>query len=237
MAVTATPESVDLLGKVQALVKDVSAKLSAADWSQAIADALKRYSKHRPLEATVDVTGDGTNDYPVANISGWVEGFSEPRQIEYPVDDVPADLLDEDEYELYRKTTGRVIRLINDTPEATETFRVTFTIPVIESTIPAQDVDAVAQMAASIALGMLAARYLDASDPSVAADVVNYRSKSQEAASMAKFYLNQYKQHLGLKDEDTVAPASAIGQQAPGYPGGGERLTHNRKDRRRRWSS
>ncbi len=233
MTITLIPETSGLLAKVQALVKDTDAKLEAADWTNGIAGALGRYSKHRPKISGADIAGDGTHIYAVP--AGWINEFSDIRSIEYPIGDNPPTYLDkEDDYEKYVTTSAEQIRLINDAPPATESFRVKFTVLRTEATIAANDLDAVANLAAAICLGMLASRYISSKKPAIQADSVNYQSKSSECNSRAKICLKFYNDHLGIKDDDTVPAASAVSSMTINYPGGSDRLTHRRSDRRLR---
>ena len=66
------------------------------------------------------------------------------------------------------------------------------------------------------------------------ADAVNYRTKSAEFAARAKRLLQLYKDHMGLKEDDTATPAAAVADHDEKYPGGFERLTHPRWTRRLR---
>ena len=153
-----------LLAKIQALVKDTDGKLSDSDWTNGISGALGRYSKHRPKGSLADINGDGTHLY--AAPAGWVNEFSQLASIEYPVDENPAAYLDkEDDYEIYVTAAAEKVRLINDAPTAGNYFRVTFTVPRTEATIAANDIDAVANLAAHICLGMLASRYIGPATP------------------------------------------------------------------------
>ena len=130
-----------LLNKVVGIVKDDSAKLvNPDDYELKIAEALNTYSKHRPDTDVVDVTGNGGHDYDLP--TGWSEGFSEIKSIEYPIGDIPATLLDPDTYEIYQNTTKKQVRLLNNSPAAADTFRITFTIPRTITTIIATDEDA-----------------------------------------------------------------------------------------------
>ena len=223
-----------LLVKVQALTKDTDGKLSEADWANGIAGALGRYSKHRPKISVADIAGDGTHLYAVP--AGWGNEFSAIESIEYPIGNNPETLLDkQDDYAVYVGLAAEQIRLVTQAPPAPASFRVKFTVLRTEATIAANDLDAVANLAASICLGMLAARYIGTGDSTMQADAVNYRSKSQEAASRAKACLTFYNDHMGVKDDTGVPGASAISSTAPGYPGGGDRLTHRSWDRKNRW--
>jgi hypothetical protein len=221
-----------MIDKIKTLVQDASGKLASTDYDQMLDAALKRYSKHRPDEKVADIAGNGTHDYDLP--AGWADEFSAPVRIEYPIGSMPEELLDADEYYLYKTPAGKKLRVVSIAPAATASFRVTFTIPRTDLTVPDNDVDAVAMLAASLCLEILATRYVDTSDPTIAADVVNYRSKSSEAAGRAKTYLKLYKEHLGIKEDDTVPAASAVSSHELNYPGGGDRLTHPRRLRRLR---
>lgn len=233
MSVTMTPETIGLLEKVQALVKDTDVKLSAADWTNGISGALGRYSKHRPKISVADIAGDSTHLYAVP--SGWVNEFSDIESIEYPVDENPPVYLDkEDDYEKYITAAAEKIRLINDAPVSPAVFRMKFTIPRVEATIAQNDMDAVANLAAYICLGMLASRYISSKKPPIQADAVNYQSKSSECNSRSKICLTFYNDHMGIKDDGTAPAASAVSSTEINYPGGDDRLTHPRRSRRLR---
>jgi hypothetical protein len=233
MSVEGVPESSGLLDKVIAIVKDDSGKLvNPDDYARNIDAAIKIFSRHRPDVSVVDITGDGTHDYALP--SGWVEGFSIIKSIEYPVDNVPADILDNEEYEIYQAVAAKKVRLINYSPSAYDTFRVAFTVPRLEATIPENDEDALCNLAASLCLEALANAYTQTSDSTIGADSVNWRTKGYEFGQRAKQFMKLYKEHMGIKEDDTTPPASAVADLDMKYPGGGERLTHPRRQKERR---
>lgn len=236
MTVTALPDSPDLLDIVTGKIQDDSGALTASEIDAQIAEALRSYSRIRPRELAADVTGNAAHDYAITLLTGYVEDFSVVRQVEYPVDSMPAEVLDDDDWQMYRAVAGLKLRLINDVVPVTSTFRVTYTAVHTTETVPANDIDAVANLAASRCLEVMANRWLQTGDPTIAADSVNYRTKSQEAASRAKAMLKLYTDHLGVKPEDSVPAASAIGDIDVGYPGGYDRLTHPTRARRKRFS-
>jgi len=213
-------------------VKDKSGKIATSDFERNVLEAIKRYSRHRPNTSVVDVTGNGTHDYSLP--TGWIEGFSSLVSIEYPVDNVPADYLDQEDYEIYQTTTVKKVRLITYSPAATDSFRVTFTIPRTDTTILDPDEDAVCNLAASLCLEELANVFIHSSDSSIAADSVDYRDKAYKASQRAKRMLQLYKEHLGIKEDDITPPASAVKDLDMKYPGGAERLTHPRWRREKR---
>lgn len=213
-------------------IKDDSGKITTEDKDRNILEAIKKYSKHRPDLKVVDIAGNGTHDYSLP--TGWIDEFSIIRSIEYPVGNVPADYLDADDYEIYQTTTAKKIRLNTYSPSASDSFRVSFTIPRTDTTIPDNDVDAVCNLASSLCLEELANFYIQLGDSTIGADSVNYRSKSYEAAQRAKAMLRLYKEHMGIKEDDTTPAASAIIDLDMKYPGGAERLTHPRWRREKR---
>lgn len=232
MSVVGIPDSIDLLSAVQAIVKDDSGKLASVDYQSAITSALNTYAKHKPLTAVLDISGNGGHDYDLPG--DWVDGISAIVSIEYPVGSVPAQLLDGDEYLLYQAPAGLQIRLLNTAPPAAATFRLAYTIPRTENVVLTADLDAVAYLAAANALDMLANAWLQSTDSTISADVVNYRSKSAEAASRAKAVRKLYFSHLNITEDQPVQPVAHIESFEQNYPGGADRLTHSRWARRRR---
>jgi hypothetical protein len=203
--------------------KDDAGKLSdPLDFDNSIAEALKRYSKTRPRLACIDIPGTGSHDYALP--IGWSDGFSTIVSIETPIGNVPETLLDTDEWSLYMTPTGTKLRLL-DAPAATETVRMLFTQLHTEATLPVADSDAVANLAASLCCRQLAAAYSNTSDPTIQADVVNYRSKSGEYTRLADSLEKLYKEHLGIKADDTTAAAMT---NAPAPDSGRVRVTHRR---------
>jgi len=213
-----------LKDEITNIVKDESGKLLDNDIDRYMLFAIRTYSRSRPDIAVVDITGDGGHDYALP--SSWVDGFSRIMIIEYPIGDIPAQYLDEDDYCIYQNETTKLLRLLYDSPSASNDFRVVFSIPRTDSTIPDNDIDAVCNLAASYCLEQLANAYAQTSDSTISADSVDYRSKSYEFAQRAKRHIAIYKEHMGIKEGDTVAAATGIVNLDWKYPYGMDRLTH-----------
>lgn len=115
--------------RVGEIVQDDASKLSATELANYLLEAIKQYSKHRPREITRDITGTGAYDYAIATyLTSWVKGFSIIKKLEYPADQRSPVYLDEgDDWLIYEKETGQILRLINDTPATTEKIRVLYT--------------------------------------------------------------------------------------------------------------
>jgi hypothetical protein len=220
----------DIRDEVIAAVKDDSGKLvNPGDYDKVINAALMNYSRYKPLEVIDDVTGDGTNEILLP--AGWSPEFSSVFSIEHPIGDFPPNLLEVEDYLVIPR--AGVVRLAFALPTATN-VRVTYTVLRSADDIPDIDLHAFCSCAASYALEMLANAYAQTGDSTIAADVVNYRSKSSEFAARAKRYMQLYKDHMGIKEDDTTPAATAIMDTSQKYPGGAERLTHPRWARRRR---
>jgi hypothetical protein len=198
--------------------------------------AVKEHARYRPRVVAEDVTGDGGFDYPLSDLASWSEGFSAIQSVEYPVDDDDeyADVLLEEQWRIYRKPAGRVLRLLEDTPDTDEEIRITYTAlhTCTDSTCTVETIDeeAVQALAAGYFCGMLAAYYAQSTDSTIAADSVDHRSKSQEYAARAKAYRKVYFDHLGIK-EGQRKPASITRDQDAIPSWRTDHLTHPRRHR------
>jgi len=211
-----------LIDLVKAKVKDESGKLTdPGDYAAAVTEALNRYSKNRPRLVCADLAGAGSHD--LALPVGWVEGLSSIQSVEYPTGVVPEALLDSDMWTMYRTPTATKLRLLTYTPEATETVRILYSAAHTEGTVPAADLEAVANLAAATCLRQLAAAFGQTSDPTIGADVVNYRSKADEFRRLADSLEEQYGDHLGIGKSTPVSAAMAV---AKPKDDGRVRLTH-----------
>lgn len=222
-----------LLDLVMAKVKDVSGKLDVNDYSQGVTEAIKRYSRIRPLMQVADIPGNAGHDYDLPE--GFLPDFSTFESIEYPVGQVPEIYLDPRDFKLYLTPLGTKLRILALAPGTTEVMRANYTVPHLEDTLPDQDLDAVANLAAANCLRRLAAAYGQTSDPTIQADTVNYRSKTDEFRRLAEAYEQQYNDHLGIGKDAPVAAATSIAAEQDNGPVGlvhlnsRVRMTHGRR--------
>lgn len=210
--------------------------------------AVERYSRDAPDTQTDDVTGDGGRFYSVATeLASWSEGFSRVTEIEYPAatiasDETPIYLEPEDWRDDYwadaAGTQTRYLYLPNHSPAATETMRITYTIPyTFDSTMPL-DVDippgdfyAVCNLAACLCLQAIAARYARTSDSTIAADSVGHNARSDQFSRRAKEYCAFYMKHMGLDADPSVKAAGDFvdWDTAPGWPAGRDYIFHDKE--------
>jgi len=191
--------------------------------------AVKRYSLHKPQSLAHEFQGDGGYDYDLP--SDWVHGFSRISQVEYPYDQQRPNVIPQEEWTLFLKlvnsTQTLVLRFLAISPVAGEYVRITYTIPHVlndsSSTVFTNDFDAVCCLAASYCCGALSRKYSQTSDPTIAADVVNYAAKASSYASRAKELYQSYLDQLGL----TEVPASVGTKEFDtGFVWGEEYLSH-----------
>lgn len=299
----------DFRTRLDVLLKDAAANLAQSDKDAALQQAAAFYSDDRANVAVVDIAGAGSFDLALPAL--WEEGFSNIKSIEYPyvATNQDPELVEDEDWDYYQAPTGKVLRLLADTPCVGETVRVTYTrrhkisstvaltivaspagavrsnnvvtitttavhgaaagdvvaiadvadttfngrflvvstpttkiltylntganatsgggTATLESTVPDADFDAVSNLAASLAFDQLAALKVQSGDPTISADAVEYRSKSDQYRSMAKEHLRLYNQHLGKGAE--VGAASGTKNLDVDLSVGWDRLTHPRR--------
>jgi len=211
--------------------------LDEADKVLAISMAIKEHSRHRPQVVVVDITGDGGFDYAIATyLTSWSEGLSTIKTVEYPVDDddETPDILQDDEWMVYEKPTGKVLRMREDSPTTSESVRVTYTAlhTCTDSACTVEDFDeeAVEVLCASYFCDMLGTYYAQSMDATIGADSVDHMGKSRNYAARAKTYRKMYFDHLGIKEGQAPAASVTRDQDMPGS-WGSEKLTHRKKYR------
>lgn len=226
----------DYIGEVQKLVPGDNLPLGEAEIVKAIQKALAVHSKHRPRIVVEEVTGDGGFDYALVDLDAWADDFSVIRQVEYPVDDddEEAEILEDEDWQIFETSSGKYLRFLSNTPETTEQFRVTYTglhtCTDDACTVKTNDEEAVQSLAAAFFCKMLQAAHTQDGDSTIAADSVDHAGKAERYAKMGKDYRAEYDDHMGIKD-GKPKPASYNQDMDVTYPTGHDRLTHPRRRR------
>ena len=209
-------------------LQDGAAKLSSAEIITTVQEAIGgRYSKDRPRKVVADLAGNGAQyEWDLAAVAEWQHGFSQIVAIEYPQGQRPPALLEGGDWENYDSPTARSLRF-RFALASGKAARITFTAPHAPdaSSMPDADFYAVGALGASLAARKLAAVYTQIGDSSLAADTVNYRTKSQEYLALAKRLEQDYANLLGT-DPERSAPAASRTAAWIGDTAGGDRLTH-----------
>lgn len=209
----------DIRSKVASRIQDAAGKLTTTattgDVDRAIVSALAEYQQARPRLVSVVVAGNGGFDYAVSTLlTAYKDGFSAINLIVAPYDSTAQGFvgLDADDFEVVRLPAGLYLRLLALTLTAAQSMLVEYTAPhtltTSTSTIPEADDEAFSDLAAAECCESLAAAYQQSMDSTIAADAVDYKSKSREYRDLAKSYRDRYERKLGLGDAAKTGPAS-----------------------------
>jgi hypothetical protein len=215
-------------------LQDTAAILSQAVKDKAIAEAVKEYSKPRPLIKVKELVGDG-HTFEWAMPADWEDGFSAiSADVEFPAGKRQPEYLEPEDWMLYRDPAlGVRFRLLNDTPTANDKVRfpytVRHTVDAATDTVPLIDREALGKLAASYGLRALATYYAQTADASLSADAVNYRSKAQDYSMLADKLLKAFREHLGIRETDQVTAASVSADMDVNLQPGGDRFYHTRR--------
>jgi hypothetical protein len=236
------PHTIDQFQNQRDIVlQDAAGKLPPGDRDALLQQAiLQRYSKDRPRELATDMPGLGTSfvAMPSGVSDSFEDGFSIIEMIEYPTGQIPPSYVPQEDWKIYRAPTptGLQVMLLAAQPLASESVRFTWTArhKPDGSTVPDTDFEAVCDYAAGLCFAALAAVYAQTGDATIMADSVNYRTKSQEYAGLAKSAAKRYYDHVGVTADDkgtTDGPAIATGSIHEVLGMGLDRLTHRKASR------
>jgi hypothetical protein len=221
----------DFQAQLKLELKTDAARLTDPELDQLLSRAGEIYAKDRPRAVVTDIPATSAFEYAVP--SDWDGDDSFVLQVEHPAGEQDPSIIPDDEWMIYRQATGTYKLRFLETSPNNGAIRLTYTIPhVLKSTptpngtntIPDSAFMAAIYKAAQLACESLAAQYAKTSDPTIAADVVNYRTKSQEFSDRAKDFLARYGETI-KKDE----AAGEIGEWDVLMAGGGRQMFHRPK--------
>lgn len=225
--------------RVEALLQDDAPFITSDERDEAIAQAVSQVSHDRPLLLVKDITGDTTKSYDIESL-GFGKEFSDVKTVEFPAgEDIPIFLDRVDDWFVYEdpsKPTGQQqrLRFIGSSPAVTETIRVTFSgkhaVTLTTSTLNDTTFNAVVYKTLVFIFRALAAKFGQTTDPSIAADAVDYGGRSQNFLFTAERWENQYKQMIGFDDEELTA-AQAFDEVDVIIPHGEDYLMHPSRQR------
>ena len=226
----------------QTIIKEVKVLLKAgalpqefgveeADFADLVNAALTRYSKDRPLVSFADFKGDSaTFDFPLPR--DWDDSLSFIRAVEYPQGERKPSYLRWSSWIIYAKgTPAAKFRLMYLAPQMGHTLRLFYTLKHTaddeRTSVPENDLTAVAWLAAAEGCHLLARRFAQSSTPTLAADSVDYQSKAGEYTRLGRELERKYQNHLGRKEGEVAGPAGAsLDWDALLSLGRGEYFTH-----------
>ena len=201
-----------------AIVQDAASLIiSPGDLDVFIDQAVEMYSEDRTRTKTQDVVGSGLAQVDMP--SDWVRDFSVIESIEFPIGNIPRDLLeDEEEFETEDIPDGAggektIIRFLESIPKTTESFRLKITVPhvlsvdtVANTTIASTDKLTLGNLSASRTFLSLSAALTQTSDSSIGADAVDFIGRAAQYQALAAEHERIYKEKLGKTGEGrTVA--------------------------------
>jgi len=187
---------------IASLVRDDAKVLQPADVSQAIEQALQRYSQDALHLVSAEV---GCSGYVAPLPTTWQQGMSKLNGAlalngaETP-DVIQVKTPDGDEIQFDRFFEG--------------TLRLQFSVPHLvddeTSTVFYGDMEALACYAAAICCDQLAAHYINETGSSLGVDTVAYQTKSNEYRKQASTYRKRYSDHVGQKTPGTTAAGAVV---------------------------
>ena len=202
--------------------------------AECLSTAVDEHSGHRPLVRFYDFRGNGNYDYDLP--PDWIPQFSIVQSIEYPAGRQNREMIDQDNYEIIWSGVGWKLRFLSATPSATETIRLEYTtthrVTNDADTVRRDDFSAVSILAAAWSCFSLAARYATTQEPTLSADVVDYRSKSDEYTRLENVLRKRYFQAIGgAADEKGPRPAFLTRDLDTKFADQTDYLTHSRRYR------
>ena len=204
---------------VEAIINDDDSKrkIDTTQQGRLLSNAARRFSEDVPRIVVDDATGTGDFFILLSALEGWEDRFSIIKPpILYPfvsTDQDPARL-DEREYwiEIVPTETYR-LRFLTSKPTATETVRVTFTVPHTftdaTNTIPSRYQRPFIMLCCHEYAIHLMGFYGNTHNSTISVDSVDYGTKADEYERRAKYYEVQYNLGIGKGPKEQVLPAGA----------------------------
>jgi len=228
----------DIRDQVKALVQDDASFITPGETDIFINAAIRQLNHDMPYDIVKDIAGSGVQDYALP--SEFEKGFSDISSVETPTGNNPPSFSDRDDdwfiYEDPTKPAGQQMRLRfkESAPSTGQTTRVIITashvITLTSSTLNQDGFNAVCFLAAALTLSSLAARFNQSTDPTIAADTVDYGSRSQNYLYLAGEYRKQYKALTG-KEAGEVTAGQALGEMDIIFSHGEDFLMHSARSR------
>ncbi len=194
---------------VDDLVRDTDQVVSSTQRDDAIENAVTRYSANVPARVVEDVVVDSAGAVPLP--AGWIEGESELTQVEHPLGQQPRVYVPLELFLVEQTPSGTVIEQMAGAV-AGDTLRLSFTgahaLTTTSDTIPSKHRYAVACLAASDLCGQLAAYYANEGAPTLPADTVDHKGKSERWRARARDLAAEFTRVVGVPQSERARPAS-----------------------------
>lgn len=223
----------DIVEQMQAKLAN-PANIKTETYEELVNEAVVEYSRHKPQVKVADTTGADVWDYALP--TGWVTDFSNIISIEYPFNSATQDidLIKEGvSWLYYQDTTSVKIRFLGSKPSASETFRVTYTLPHTvdntSSTVNNAHERSVVNYAAALLAEVLAAEFEKKGRSSLPEGTFDLRTKAQEYHAQADRYYKRWRQGMGIPEDGGPRAASESTDTDWKLSTGDTPLTHARQ--------
>lgn len=199
-----------------AITTRIQETLPEDDLTVCLEQAVADYSFDRPRRIVADIDGNDTR--ALALPAAWESDFSELLQVhEISELDGPV-LITSDGYDLMTPPDGNTFLLFDEVTDSQNVYRLTFSgrhsVTELTSTLPAADDHLVADLAASHAFFLLAAKITRAENPTLGTVTVDIKSKSEKYRQLALDFRARYDAALG--ERDNVTDSAVADNELPG---------------------
>ncbi|HID56455.1 TPA: hypothetical protein EYP37_07985 [Candidatus Poribacteria bacterium] len=183
----------DLQTRVDAIVQDTDGRIPDTQRDLFISDALRELSKEYPNEKIAELQGTGARQYDLSSlISDWTLDFSQVLIVAL-LSDSSEVRYEPGDWRLLRSPSSEVLEFLKGAPGANDTFRIRYTTLWTVDELPSFLEMPCCLLASSFYCRALASFFGQTSDPTIAADVVNYRDRSERFARRASELKEEYR--------------------------------------------
>jgi hypothetical protein len=180
---------------------------------ESVLAAIRKYSEDFPRDTYGAITGDETSVYDIsaASITGWDETDSIVSHVYAPWSLADKNEVANNEWSIEDDpTTGKNLVFTELAPDATETIRILFGGLYEESGIPSRHLSSVAKLAASNMCRMIAARFAQQGESTIAADTFQSTTHADQWRSLAGDLESQYKKGVGMSTNGSGPEAASV---------------------------
>ena len=197
--------------------------VSSGDQTQAIHSAVRTYSTRAPLERSEELSASTTGEWTLTSeVSGWVDGYNVVGLFyRWSNADIP---IDANEWRVSRRGSVDYLQA-SSIPCNTDGIWLEYTRPHVvgatsgDTTLPTQDLDAVAKLAAAECCRQAAAAQSDEKGSTFTANVVDYGAISANWIKRAEELEAAYSKHMDARYPRGSAWAEWDGPAAYGRRG------------------
>lgn len=178
------------------ILQDKAGFLTQEDLEFFAKRAIEKFNRDKPKQLVWEFQGDGQK-YIFELPSTFIPDFSKIISIEYPADIQPPSFLNYGDFQIISKLENNTLKHFLCfkwiTPAQNKTIRVTYTtLRNINEEIPDEFLTPILYLAASLAFKSLAARFAESKEPTLEADIIDYRDKIRSYLELSREAENIY---------------------------------------------